>query len=62
MDDNKRLTMEVSRMHDDTRNFDNSMIQATVGNEKKLQKANSRNSKLMLELASCKKKIKELER
>jgi FtsZ-binding cell division protein ZapB len=44
MDDNKRLTMEVSRRHDMSRNFDNSMIQATVDNDKKLLRAQSKNT------------------
>jgi DNA repair exonuclease SbcCD ATPase subunit len=62
MDDNKRLTMEVSRRHDMTRNFDNSMIQATVDNEKRLLKAQNKYTQLMKELVEAKKKISDMER
>lgn len=62
MNDNKRLTMEVSRIQDRSRNFDNSMIQATVSNEKQLLKAQQKNTELMKELMECKNKIKRLTR
>lgn len=62
MNDNKRLTLEVSRMNDMSRNFDNSMIQATVDNEKRLFKAQKKNKLLMNELVEAKKIINDLER
>ena len=62
MCDNKRLTMEVSRQHDISRNFENSMIQGTVDTEKKLLICQNKNAQLMKELIEYKRKMHELER
>jgi chromosome segregation ATPase len=59
--DNKRLTMEVSRRFDQTKNFENSMIAGTVDTEKKLLRAQSKNTQLIKELVDAKKKISDLE-
>lgn len=61
VDDNKRLTMEVSRRYESNKTFENSMIQGTVDTEKKLLLAQKKNSELMRELLESKRKISEME-
>ena len=60
VEDNKRLSMEVSRRQDNNK-FETSMVQSTLENEKKLLDSQQRNADLMKEVITLKNKLKKYE-